>query len=62
MEEFTLGLTVKREVSKVVSCSVSLMLTPNWDTDTLFEKLKTVTSTMTSQIVSSEAQVKNVFI
>ena len=62
MEGFTLGLTVKKEISKVVSCSVSLMLTLNWDTDTLFEKFKKVTSTMTSQNVSSEVQIKNVFI
>ena len=62
MEGLTLGLTVQKEVSKVVSCSVSLMLTLNWDTDTLLEKLKKVTSTMISQNVSSEAQVKNVFI
>ena len=62
MEGFTLGLTIKKEVSKVVSCSVSLMLTLNWNTDTLLEKLKKVTSTMTSQNVSSEAQVKTVFI
>ena len=27
------------EASKVVSCSVSLMLTLNWGIDTLFEKL-----------------------
>ena len=46
MEGFTLGLTVKKEVSKVVSCAVSLMLTLNWDTDTLLEKLKKVTSTI----------------
>ena len=39
MEEFILGLTVKKEVSKVVSSSVSLTLTLNWDTDILFEKL-----------------------
>ena len=39
MEGFILGLTVKKEVSKVVSCSVSLILTLNWGTDTLFEKL-----------------------
>ena len=62
MEGFRLGLTVKKEVSKVASCSVSLMLVMNWDTDTLFEKLQKVTSTMTFQNVSSEVQVKNVFI
>ena len=39
MERFVLGLTVKKEVSKVVSCSVSLILTLNWGTDILFEKL-----------------------
>ena len=38
------------------------LLTLNWVTDTLFENLKKVTSTMTSQNVLSEAQVKNVFI
>ena len=38
------------------------LLTLNWDTDTLFEKLKRITSTMTSQNVLFEAQVKNVFI
>ena len=38
------------------------LLTLNWDTDTLFEKLKKVTSTMTSQNVLSEAQDTNVFI
>ena len=38
------------------------LLTLNWDTDTLFEKLKKVTSTVTSQNVLSEAQGKNVFI
>ena len=52
MEGFTLGLTVKKEVLKVVSYSVSLTLTLNLETDTLFEELKKVTST-------SEAQVKN---
>ena len=62
MEGFTLGLTIKKEVSKIVSCSVSLMLTLNWNTDILLEKLKKVTSTMISQNVSSEAQVKTVFI
>ena len=62
MEGFTLGLTAKEEISRVVSCSVSLILTLDWDTDTLFEKLKKVTSTMTSQNVLSDAQVKNVFI
>ena len=49
MEGFTLGLTVKKEVLKVVSCSVSLTLTLNLETDTLFEELKKVTSTMTPQ-------------
>ena len=49
MEGFTLGLTVKKEVSRVVSCSLSPMLTLNLNTDTLFEKLKKVNSTMTSQ-------------
>ena len=39
MEGFILGLTVKEKVSKVVSCSVSLILTLNWGTDILFEKL-----------------------
>ena len=39
MEAFILGLTVKEEVSKVASCSVSLILTLIWGTDTLFEKL-----------------------
>ena len=39
MEGFVPGLTVKKEVSKVVSCSVSLILTLNWGTDILFEKL-----------------------
>ena len=39
MEGFILGLTVKKGVSKVVSCSVSLILTLNWGTDILFEKL-----------------------
>ena len=39
MEGFILRLTVKKEVSKVVSCSVSLILTLNWGTDILFEKL-----------------------
>ena len=38
MEEFILGLTVKEEVSKVVSYSVSLILTLNWGTDILVEK------------------------
>ena len=59
---FTLGLTVKKEVLKVVSCSVSLMLTLNLETDTVFEELKKVTSTMTPQNVLSKAQFKNVFI
>ena len=59
MEGFTLGLTVKKEVLKVVPCSVSLTLTLNLETDTLFEELKKVTSTMTPQNVLSEAQVKN---
>ena len=62
MEGFTLGLTVKKEVLKVLSCSVSLMLTLNFETDTLFEELKKVTPTMTPQNVLSEAQVNNVFI
>ena len=39
MEGFILGLTVKKEVSKVVSCSISLILALNWGTDILFEKL-----------------------
>ena len=39
MEEFILGLTVKEEVSKVVSSSFPLILTLNWGTDILFEKL-----------------------
>ena len=39
MEGFILGLTVKEEVSKVESCSVSPILTLNWGTDILFEKL-----------------------
>ena len=38
MEGFILGLTVKKEVSKVVSCSVFLILTLNWGTDILFGK------------------------
>ena len=50
------------EIYREIYCSVSLMLTLNWDTDTLFEKLKKVTSTMTSQNVLSEVQAKNVFI
>ena len=50
------------EIYREIYCSVSLMLTLNWDTDTLFAKLKKVTSTMTLQNVLSEAQVKNVFI
>ena len=62
MEGFALGLTVKKEVLKVVSCSVSLTLTLNLETDTLFEELKKVTSTMTPQNVLSEVQVKNDFI
>ena len=33
MKGFILGLTVKEEVSKVVSRSVSLILTLNWVTD-----------------------------
>ena len=39
MEGFIVGLTVKEEVSKVVSCSVSFIFTLNWGTDILFEKL-----------------------
>ena len=39
MEGFILGLTVNKEVSNVVSRSVSLMLTLNWGTDILLEKL-----------------------
>ena len=62
MKGFNLGLTVKKEVSKVASCSVSLTLTLNLETDTLFEELKKVTSTMTPQNVLSEAQVKDAFI
>ena len=38
MEGFILGLTVKKEVSEVVSCSFFLMLILNWGTDILFEK------------------------
>ena len=41
MEGFNLRLTVKKKISKVVSCSVSLMLILNWGTDILFEKLPT---------------------
>ena len=62
MEGFTFGLTVKKEVLKVVSCSVYLTLTLNLETDTLFEELEKVTSTMTPENVLSEAQVKNAFI
>ena len=62
MEGFTFELTVKKEVLKVVSCSVSLTLTLNLETDTLFEELEKVTSTMTPENVLSEAQVKNAFI
>ena len=40
MKGFILGLTVNEEVSKVVSCSVSLILTLNWVTDISFEKSK----------------------
>ena len=39
MDRFVLGLTAKKKVSKVVPCSVSLMLILNWVTDILFEKL-----------------------
>ena len=39
MEGFILGLIVKKEVSKVVSCSVSVILTLNWGIDNIFEKL-----------------------
>ena len=39
MEGFILGLTVKKEVSKAVSCSVFLILTLHWGTDILIEKL-----------------------
>ena len=45
------------EIYQEIYCSVSLMSTLNWDTDTLFEQLKKVTSTMTSQNVLSEVQV-----
>ena len=38
MKGFILGLTVKEEGSKVVPCSVSLILTLNWVTDISFEK------------------------
>ena len=62
MKGFNLGLTVKKEVSKGASCSVSLTLTLNLETDTLFEELKKVTSTMTPQNVLPEAQVKDAFI
>ena len=40
MEEFTVELTVNKEVSKVVTCSFPLMLTLNYGTDVLLEKLK----------------------
>ena len=39
MEGYILGLTIKAEISKFVSCSVSLNLTLNWGTNILFEKL-----------------------
>ena len=38
MEGYILGLTVKEEVSKVVLCSVSLILTLIWGND-IVEKL-----------------------
>ena len=39
MEGIILGLKLTKRVSNVVSCSVSLMVTLNWDTDILFGKL-----------------------
>ena len=39
MEGFILGLTVKKEISKVVSRSVYLIETLNMGNDILFEKL-----------------------
>ena len=39
MEGFILGLKVKEEILKVVSCSVSVIWILNWDTDIFFEKL-----------------------
>ena len=39
MEGFIIWLTVKKEVLKVVTCLVLLILTVNCGTDILFEKL-----------------------
>ena len=45
MEGFTLELTVNKEVLKFVAGSFSLMLTLNWGTDILLEKLKVTPAT-----------------
>ena len=39
MKEFTLKVN-SYEISKVVSCSIPLVLTLTWGTDILFEKLR----------------------
>ena len=45
MEGFNLELTVNKEILKVVACSIPLMLTLNYGTDVLLEKLKVTPAT-----------------